>query len=216
MNLYRKKEQSRLQKWTVIGLETLILFLAAWLLFFADEQLSLRNFLLFGLFLIVYGRMYVTIFYLLKRKMPWQEAMTIPVAFSLYYIGFSIFTLITDKPVDLLDIGSILLFLIGSFINTYSEIQRDRWKREPAHKGGLYTEGLFTYAMHINYFGDLVWVTALALFTRSTGALIIPIILFCFFAWYNIPILDTYLADKYGEQFKRYKQSTNKLIPFLY
>ena len=50
----------------------------------------------------------------------------------------------------------ILLFIIGSYINTYSEIQRKRFKDNPNNKGKLYTLGLFQYARHINYFGDIL------------------------------------------------------------
>ncbi|MFD2924047.1 methyltransferase family protein [Halobacillus naozhouensis] len=227
--MYQGKERSTSQKITVVLLESVILIIAGWFLFLeGGQQLSnwfgwsftegneIRNTTLFILFLIVYGRMGITLFYLLKRKMPWAEAFSVPLAFSLYYIGFSLFSLTTHKPLTTLDFVYILLFLFGSFINTYSELQRHEWKKNPEHKGELYTEGLFNYAMHINYFGDLVWVTALALLTRSPWAMSIPIILFCFFAFYNIPLLDKYLAEKYGSQFDTYRKHTKKFIPFIY
>ncbi|WP_052500267.1 methyltransferase family protein [Priestia megaterium] len=229
MNLYKDKGKSLPQKITLLFLETIILIIAGWLLLSQggqqlykwtgwrfSESNNIRNAILFILFLIVYGRMYVTLFYLLKRKMPWGEAFTIPLAFSLYYIGFSLFSLTTNKTLTLLDIVYIFLFLFGSFLNTYSELQRNEWKKNSDNKGKLYTKGLFKYSMHINYFGDLVWVAALALFTRTPWAMSIPIILFCLFAFYNIPILDKYLSEKYGSQFDKYRRVTKKFIPFIY
>ncbi|KAB8125682.1 DUF1295 domain-containing protein [Gracilibacillus oryzae] len=216
MDLYEGEGKSLPQKLTLFLLETLILLVGGWILFFQSEEWSVRNVILFSLFVVVYGRMCVTIFYLLKRKMPWKEAFSIPIAFSLYYIGFSLFSLTTDVPLTLLDLIYILLFLTGSYLNTYSELQRNGWKKDPANKGKLYTEGLFRYSMHINYFGDLLWVTALALLTRSPWAMSIPVLLFCLFAFYNIPALDKYLAQKYGRQFDDYSRKTKKLIPFIY
>ena len=70
--------------------------------------------------------------------------------------------------------------------------------------------------MHINYFGDLLWVTALALITRNVWSTVIPVFLFCFFAFYNIPKLDAHLGQKYLKQFTDYQKRTKRLIPFIY
>ena len=70
--------------------------------------------------------------------------------------------------------------------------------------------------MHINFFGDLLWVSAYAMITRNWYALIIPIFIFCFFAFANIPKLDAYLAKKYSTEFEDYSKKTKKFIPFIY
>ncbi len=154
--------------------------------------------------------------YLLKRKMPWEESLSVSFAFALYYIGFSLLVLPTEKHLNAVDGMGISLFLIGSFINTFSELQRHFWKKQLENKGKLYTQGLFQYAMHINYFGDVCWVTAFAVFTRNLYAGIIPLVLICFFVFYNIPKLDRYLASKYEDDFEIYSHKTKKIIPFLY
>ncbi len=77
MNLYKDKGKSLPQKITLLFLETIILIIAGWLLLFQgglqlhkwigwgfSESNNIRNTILFILFLIVYGRMYVTLFYL--------------------------------------------------------------------------------------------------------------------------------------------------------
>lgn len=227
--MYESKTKSLPQKLSLLTMETVILLVAGWLLFFnGGEQLRewweweftegdpLRNMILFIMYVVVYVRMLVTIFHLMQRKMDWEEALSIPLAFAMYYIGYSLFALTTTAPLNGWDIGFIVLFVIGSYLNTFSELARKQWKADPAHQGKLYTEGLFKYSMHINYFGDLVWVMALALLTRSPWALVIPLVLFCFFAFYNIPMLDKYLAQKYGSQFEQYRRKTKKFIPFIY
>ncbi|UCG54604.1 MAG: DUF1295 domain-containing protein [Dehalococcoidia bacterium] len=49
------------------------------------------------------------------------------------------------KSIGLLDIFGIIFFVFGSFINTYSEYQRYKWKQNPKNAGHLYTQGLFQY-----------------------------------------------------------------------
>ena len=154
--------------------------------------------------------------YLLKRKISWEESLSVSLAFVLYYVGFAMLVLPTDKQLGVIDFIGIALFLIGSFINTFSELQRHFWKKQTENQGKLYTKGLFKYVMHINYFGDVCWVTASAVITRNLYASIIPLLLICFFVFYNIPKLDQYLASKYGNDFDLYKKNTKKLIPFLY
>ncbi|MBI1221171.1 MAG: DUF1295 domain-containing protein [Bacteroidetes bacterium] len=155
-------------------------------------------------------------FFLLKRKIPWEESISVPLAFAMYYIGYPLFVLPVDMPVDSYDYLTIVLFVLGCFLNTGGEVLRDRWKRNPENKGKLYTGGLFKYSRHINYFGDLLWVTAYALMTRNPYSAFIPVFLFCFFAFFNAPALDKYLKKKYGEQYDAYAKKTKMLIPFLF
>ncbi|TKK64951.1 DUF1295 domain-containing protein [Ilyomonas limi] len=108
------------------------------------------------------------------------------------------------------------LFIAGCFLNTANEVLRDTWKQQPEHKGQLYTGGFFKYSRHINYFGDLMCVTAYALITSNGYAVSIPLFLFCFFTFYNAPKLDEYLSSKYGAAFKHYAKITKMLIPYVY
>jgi steroid 5-alpha reductase family enzyme len=148
--------------------------------------------------------------------MPWEEAFSIPLAFAIYYIGYALLGFKANQPFNFADVISIILFLTGSYFNTAAELMRDKWKKAPENKGKLYTGGLFRYAMHINYFGDVLWVTAYAIVTRNWFSCFIPAFILSFFVFYNIPKLDKYLASKYGKQFEEYRQKTKKLIPFVY
>jgi len=122
----------------------------------------------------------------------------------------------SHQPVGALDYFSIFLYLFGSGLNTYSEYTRYIWKKQAAHKGRLYKEGLFKYSMHINYFGDVVLFTGFALLTYSFSLLVIPLIMALNFIFFIIPRLDKYLARKYDEEFKEYAVRTKKFIPGIY
>lgn len=229
MELYGQKSKSIPQKIVIHLIEIFFLWLSYWILFSrggdavqnilgihnADGDTARRTiFIIFNV--IIFLRIAFSMFYLLKRKIPWGESIDVPFAFALYYVGFSLFVLPISKPIGLLDYIAIIIFIIGCSLNTVGELLRDQWKKDRENKGKLYTKGLFKYSMHINYFGDLLWVIAYAMITRNIYSITIPIFLFCFFVFYNIPKLDKYLFEKYGNQFIQYSKSTEKFIPFIY
>ena len=229
MDLYSRKSKSIPQKVIIILLQLLLLLGAYWILFRTGGSdllggigldiapgYYLPRLSVFFFSIIVFVRMTFMICFLLKRAVPWEESISVPLAFALYYVGFALLVYGRREPLDWIDMAAIALFFVGSFLNTVSELQRHYWKQQAANKGKLYTEGLFSLSMHINYFGDFLWVTAYAILTRNPYAAIIPVFLFCFFAFYNIPKLDAYLADRYGEQFVKYRKNTSRFIPFIY
>ncbi len=228
MDMYGEKSRSLPQKAVIIGFEVVFIILSYWLLFqgggdWAQQHLGITNavhggprrtvLLLFSI--IAFLRLGFMMLFLLKRKIPWVESLDIPFAFALYYLGFPLLALSTDLPLDGIDVLGIVLFLLGSGINTTAEVLRDRWKKDPANKGKIYTGGLFAYARHINYFGDLLWVSGYAVLTWNWYAALIPVFLFCFFAFYNIPKLEAYLRGRYPG-FTEYAKRTKRFIPFIY
>jgi steroid 5-alpha reductase family enzyme len=196
-------------------LQTVLCALAIWLLVHGTGD-EVRRWILGTCYLVAYLRFTLTILYLVKRHMGWEEALSVPFAFAIYYVGFTLLGRNVQAAPGAGVIAGVVLFAIGSTINTLSEILRDRWKRDPAHRGQLYTEGLFRYAVHINYFGDVLWVLGLALIASRWWSLIVPAALFCFFAFYNGPMLDRHLEEKYGGAFRDYAARTAKLVPFVW
>ncbi|MEK4328707.1 DUF1295 domain-containing protein [Paenibacillus sp. FSL R7-0312] len=214
---------------TLFALETILLVISSWMLFLDGTEVlntvfhwnlthgnAGRNLLLFILILIVFVRMKFTMFYLLRRAMPWQEAFSVPAAFSLYYIVIPLLSLTRNKPLNGWDIVFAVIFVTGSIFNSHSEWLRHLWKQKPEHKGKLYTGGYFRYSVHINYFGDVLWVLAMALTAWNAWALLVPLWLVCFFAFYNIPMLDKYLAEKYDNDFEHYRKKTKTFISFIF
>ena len=167
--------------------------------------------------MLFYGlRLFVTVFVFLKRKMAWSEILLVSglmcfVLFTFAKVGGN-----NHQPVGTLEYFSIVLYLVGSWLNTSSEYKRYIWKKQDENKGRLYTKGLFKYSMHINYFGDVVLFTGFALITSSFSLLFIPLLMALNFIFVIIPRLDDYLAKKYSEEFKEYAGKTKKFIPGIY
>ena len=70
--------------------------------------------------------------------------------------------------------------------------------------------------MHVNYFGDTVLFTGFALLTTSPWALLVPAVMTVGFVFLHIPMLDRYLATRYGEAFEAWARRTKKFVPFVY
>lgn len=229
MDLYGKKSKSIPQKLVIHLIEIILIWLSYWILFQnggawveintgihnADGNVDRRS-IIFIFNLIIFFRLAYMMIFILKRKIPWEESISVPLAFALYFLGFPLFMLPISIPIDRIDYLAITIFMVGCILNSGGEILRNKWKKEPANKGKIYTQGFFKYSRHINYFGDMLWVIAYAIITRNWFAVSIPIFLFFLFAFYNAPKLDKYLKEKYGNDYDDYAKKTKMLIPFIY
>jgi protein-S-isoprenylcysteine O-methyltransferase Ste14 len=225
--MYGEKAPSLPQKTFLVVNHLIALAGMAWLLFGGDlEQIGARwgwsagdltrRVLLMGCALVYFTRLLFTAFLFMKRKMAWSEALTIAFWIYLIYTVFATTGGTNRRPIDLVTILGLALFVLGSYLNTGSEYMRHVWKRQPENAGKLYTGGLFRYARHINYFGDITLFTGFALVAGRLPALIIPALMIVFFATFNVPALDKYLAGRYGQAFDDYARKTKRLIPFVY
>ena len=203
--------------------------LLAGYLMFADENSLLaglkpyaingnyvRQFILMIFCLFYILRLFFTVFVFLKRKMAWSEMLLVSGLMSVALYSFAQVGGNSFQSIGGLDYFSIILYLFGSFINTYSEYKRYVWKKNKVNKGHIYTGGLFKYSMHINYFGDVLLFFGFALITYNFSLLIIPLVMALNFIFFIIPRLDKYLQDKYGNEFDKYAKKTEHLIPWIY
>ncbi len=215
------------QKLFIVIAEILIIYLS-YLILFGDvgqklfqwlhlpvEGNALRRKIVFVFNILLFFSYLATILVFVKRKVNWKEAFSLPVAFGTYYIGFALLSYHKAQPVNWIDYLGILLFLFGASTHFIAELQRHKFKQNPDNKGKLFTGGLWRFSRHYNYFADLMWVMGYVLVSRNWWSLIILILLFVFFYFFNIPLLEKYLSDKYGEQFEEYKRQTKSLIPFV-
>lgn len=222
LNEYNK---SLWQKFLIVVTFIATIFASIWLMF-ADIDNWLEPYQIKGDFasrivllcclIIYFVRVSIMAFVFLKRKLVWVEAITISILmplilFALTYVGGN-----QSQSINTADVIGILLYLFGSYLNTYSEYLRYIWKQRPENKGRPYTQGMFKYSMHINYFGDVVLFTGWAIITQNTTMLLIPFFMALNFAVFIIPSLDDYLEKKYGEKFQEYANSTKRFIPFIY
>ncbi len=229
MTLYAQKSNSFVQKITITIIELVLIVLSAWIMFGGGEDIfanllgwpifeatAQRRWIIFGFSIIVFLRFVFTMFYIMKRTIPWPETISVPLAFSLYYVGFAILVLPSNAPIGFWDLFAIAIYLLGSWLNTASEKQRNDFKELPENKGKLYTKGLFAHSMHINFFGDILWILAYAIVTQNIWSALIVIFITAFFAFFNVPMLDKYLANRYGQDFTTYAKNTKRLVPFVW
>ncbi len=177
---------------------------------------ALRRWLLVGAATVYFLRVCLTTFYLIRRRMDWSEAVTIGVWVWIIHPALALLGGSNAAQAGWGVSVGVVLYAAGSFLNTGSEALRHRWKQDPRHRGRLYTGGLFAYAMHINYFGDMVLFAGYALIAGRVWAFAIPALICALFVFVNIPMLDRYLAGRYAGEFPAYARRTKKLVPFVY
>jgi len=229
----REHKKSLPEKLTFALLHLFIVLFCVWLVYadgveevgaLFDEQWKIidpnRANILLACTALYWIRHTVTLFYLLQRKVAWSEAfglLSVFVIFEVLFVmvGGGVFR-IEPVPLGWLDTVAFALLTVGSFLNTFSEMQRKWWKEKRSSKGQCYTQGLFRYATHINFFGDVVLFTGWALFTHNVWSLGLPLVMLFMFIFMHVPALDTYLSQRYGKAFDDYALKTKKLIPFIY
>ena len=112
---------------------------------------------------------------MLKRGVSWAEA------------GIVVFLGVTGgtnrEPLGRVGITGAGLFLLGSWMNTYSEYARMRWKQRSENRGRLYTEGLFRLSRHPNYLGDLILFSGLCMISGAWIAAIVPVLMLAGFVF---------------------------------
>jgi len=177
---------------------------------------SIRHAALIACLWVYFVRFLVTTFYLLRRRVEWAEAGTVGVWILgldvlLAYLGAR-----SAVPWRLADSVAVLLYALGSFINTGSEVQRAAWKAKSESRGHLYTKGLFSLSMHVNYFGDLMLFTGFSILAGSVWALLLPVVMAASFVFGHIPRLDAHLREKYGDEFREWERGTRRFVPFVY
>ncbi|MEO6803650.1 MAG: DUF1295 domain-containing protein [Granulicella sp.] len=165
---------------------------------------------------IYFVRLLFTQFVFLKRAVSWSEAGMIAPWVLFIYLLLSFAGGTNPNPLGTAAALGVLLFLLGSWINSYAEYARHHWKQLPENRGRLYTLGLFRYTRHPNYLGDLISFSGLCLIAGRWFTVLVPLLMLCGFVFANIPMLDAHLHDHYGAAFDRYGERTRKLVPFVY
>lgn len=177
---------------------------------------ALRREVLAGAFGIYFVRVLGTEFVFLQRGVSWTEVSSIATWVLCIFLLVGISGGLNRAPMGRVGDCGALLFLLGSWMNSWAEYQRHVWKQRPENKGKLYTLGLFRISRHPNYLGDLLSFSGLCLFAGRWFTAVVPLLMAAGFVFVNIPVLDAHLSARYGAAFDAYAQRTRKLIPFVY
>ncbi|HEX3940103.1 MAG TPA: DUF1295 domain-containing protein [Acidobacteriaceae bacterium] len=165
---------------------------------------------------VYFLRLLLTQFVFLTRAVGWSEAcMIVPWVLCIYLL-LAIAGGRNPAPFTAVAGAGAVLFVLGSWMNSYAEFARHVWKRHLENRGRLYTLGLFRYSRHPNYLGDLISFSGLCLVSGRWITIVIPSVMLAGFVFANIPMLDSHLHDHYGAAFDEYAARTSKLIPFVY
>jgi len=183
---------------------------------FGFQASFLHNWFLILCTLIFYVRLIISLFAFIKRRVSWFEGITVGILYGILVAMFSIWGTQISSSIVFWDITGIVLFCVGSFINSLSDYQRHVWKMQAENHGYLYTHGLFRYAMHINYFGDSIMFVGFAIVTQNVMSFIPVFFIILNLILLQIPQLDEHLKNKYGADFLEYERKTKKFIPFIY
>ena len=227
--IYRDKSSTLRTKATLVCIHLLIVAISVWLLLGGGIAVldnlfgrphqpasTLRRGVLAAAAMFYFLRTLATIFIFLKRRMPWSEVGTIDLWIAVIDVLFAYLGGRNDGEFGMTGFMGAALVLVGSAVNTGSELQRHLWKRNPENAGHLYTGGLFQFSRHINYFGDEVLFTGWAPMTGRAGLLLIPVIMAFGFIFANIPALDRYLAERYDDEYRTYVRTVKRFIPYIY
>lgn len=157
-------------------------------------------------------------YYQFKRHAAISIGIAVPLMLSLMTLAGSAWNKATTV-LSLEDKIGLGLFFAGAITETGSEIQRKLFRHKAENKGKLFTGGLFSLARHINYFGEALWYTGIALLTTNNVYFTVFILAMQLnlFISTGVPEINAHMERKYPDQWALYKSKTpSRLIPFVY
>jgi steroid 5-alpha reductase family enzyme len=119
--------------------------------------------------------------------------------------------------------GGLLVFSIGFSIEISADWQKSNFRKNPKNKELFITSGLWQYARHPNYFGEIVLWTGISLMSFSSlnnwqyVTLISPLFTYFLLVYISgVRILEASGIEKWGhlESYQQYIRSTPSLVPF--
>lgn len=131
----------------------------------------------------------------------------------------------TRVGLDLLALVGFVVWAVGFGIEIVADLQKSRFKADPAHKGRFISSGLWARSRHPNYFGEIVLWTGVAIIALPTlqgwqwVALVSPLFVTLLLTKVSgVPLLERKAGTKWGGQadYEAYKASAPVLVPKLW
>ncbi len=119
-------------------------------------------------------------------------------------------------------IAGSLVWLLGFTIEVIADLQKSRFRAEPANKGRYMHTGLWSWSRHPNYFGEVtLWlgaalIAAPVLQGWQLATLISPVFVFLLITRVSgVPLLEKYADKTWGgrDDYESYKAHTSVLVP---
>lgn len=156
-----------------------------------------------------------------------NEAMTLPFALfgvvaDFIYEGICavVFRLASSNPLwspAFLYFGAAVHALAAT-TELLAELQRKAFKESPKNTGKLCSEGLWGVVRHPNFAMNVVYGAAYGFATGGPLFAVLPVAMYLGnFVMNAIPPKEVYLAEKYGDQWEKYRREVRwKLCPGVY
>lgn len=126
------------------------------------------------------------------------------------------------QTVTLPVLAGLLIWAVGLSIEVVADLQKSRFRADPANRGRFITTGLWSLSRHPNYLGEIALWTGVAIMALPAlhgwqlMSLVSPV-----FVWLlltkvsGIPLLERRADDRWGgqEDYERYKRTTPVLLP---
>lgn len=204
----------------ILTLESIVtvLVFAAYLIE-SDFSLTLRNFCLILFCAGYYVRLNIMGRWLLSREIAFEEITFVTLIWLPAILGSFAYgaKFSNGQEVDITTTCiAVVLYTLGSYLNTCSELERKFWKQRPENKGKLYTLGWSSWSRNINYFGDSVLFSGFALMTNVWWNCWVPLLMSISFIFHHIPDKEKYLSEKYNKDWPGYVATTKSFVPFLF
>jgi steroid 5-alpha reductase family enzyme len=138
--------------------------------------------------------------------------------------GAALAAITSAKRVDLdgFMLAGVLVWFLGFSIEVVADLQKSRFRAEPANGGRYIHTGLWSWSRHPNYFGEItLWsgvalIAAPALHGWQLVTLISPVFVFLLITRVSgVPLLEKHADETWGGQtdYEAYKARTSILVP---
>jgi steroid 5-alpha reductase family enzyme len=126
------------------------------------------------------------------------------------------------EPLGIIGIVGIAVWVSGFAIEVIADLQKSRFREDPANKGQFIDVGLWAWSRHPNYFGEIVLWSGIAIIAVPVlqgwqwATLISPVfVAFLLIRVSGIPMLEDKADERWGgqDEYEDYKRRTPVLIP---
>jgi steroid 5-alpha reductase family enzyme len=135
-------------------------------------------------------------------------------------IPFFLICMNTSPTLSPLEYAGAVLWLISVLGESIADAQLRAFKKDPANKGKVCSNGLWNYSRHPNYFFQ--WIMWMSYFVFALAspygylAIISPaIILYLLLRVTGIPITEEQSIRSKGDAFREYQKTTSAFVPWF-
>ena len=90
-------------------------------------------------------------FWVFQMVWVWSVSLPVTIVNSPAVLGFNQPDFGTGR-----DIAGVILWVLGFFLESVSDVQKYRFRSNPDNKGKVCDIGLFSWSRHPNYFGEII------------------------------------------------------------